>query len=233
MLRPAWVIAAVLGLAACDDFTYPRDPNDTLARVLESGTMRVAAIDHAPWASVDEDGRPSGAEVELIEAFARSLGVDVEWLRAPAFEALEALKRTDVDLAIGGLTRTAVSGHEGAAHSFVYFTEALVVAAEPGAPIPEELNGLRVYAPPDLMADGLIERESGVPVAQTTEELDYVLTPDWQVPARGLVPTGIVLQRAEHVIAVPPGENAWIMQLERFLRAETDTIAEELREYAP
>lgn len=235
MLRRAWLVVtllAVCGLSACD-FTYPRDPNETLERVLAAGAMRVVAVDHVPWVTVEEDGSPSGVEVDLVEAFARDLGVTVEWRRAPAFEAVEALKRNDADLAIGGFTTTAIAGHEGAAQSYAYFKEALVVATEPGAPVPEDLDGLEVHAAPELMADGLIERKGGVPVPQTTEALSLFAVPDWQVQARGLVPTGIVLHRDEHVIAVPRGENAWIMRLERFLRAETDDVADKLREYAP
>lgn len=54
-------VFGVLGLAACDDFRFPRDPDGTLDRVLTTGRMRVAAVDHVPWVIVDGSGAPRGA----------------------------------------------------------------------------------------------------------------------------------------------------------------------------
>ncbi|WP_372624641.1 transporter substrate-binding domain-containing protein [Falsiroseomonas sp.] len=223
----------LLALSACDDVRFPRDPDGTLDHVLASGRMRVAAVDHVPWVIVREGEPPSGAEAELVEAFARSLGVAVEWRRAPAFKALEALQRGDADLAIGGFARQAVAAHKVASHTYAYFTEALVVAAAPGAPVPRELNDQQVHAAPALMAGGLIRERGGVPVSERTDSVRLIALPGWQFPARGLVPTGIVLRRDEHVVAVPRGENAWIMRLERFLRAQSGGMAARLQAHAP
>ena len=120
MLRVAPLVVAGLaapGLTACGDYRYPRDPDGTLDRVLAEGRMRVAAVDHMPWVLVDGDTTPSDAEVELVEAFARELGVSVAWRRAPAFLALEALERGDSDLAIGGFTTQAVTAYRIASHT--------------------------------------------------------------------------------------------------------------------
>ncbi|HEV7368206.1 substrate-binding periplasmic protein [Arenibaculum sp.] len=233
--RPIRLSASILGmmaLAACDDFRFPRDPNGTLERVLAADRMRVVAVDHVPWVVVDGDGVPAGVEVDTVQAFARALGVTVEWRRAPAFEALEALKRGDADLAVGGFTRSSVAAHGGAAHTYAYFTETLVVAAEPGAAVPDDLEGLKVYVAPDLLADGLVEEAGGIPVAEDAGDVRLALVPDWWLPASGLVPTPIELHRDDHVIAVPQGENAWVMRLERFLRARVGATGARLREYA-
>jgi ABC-type amino acid transport substrate-binding protein len=40
------------------------------------------------------------------------------------------------------------------------------------------------------------------------------------------------LGKDEHVMAVPHGENAWIVRLERFLRSKLDTIPDLLREHS-
>lgn len=71
----------IMGLSACEDFDYPRDPNNTLERVLATGCMRVAAVDHVPWVIVENSGSPRGA----------------------------------------------VTAHKGAAHTYAYFTERLIV----------------------------------------------------------------------------------------------------------
>lgn len=236
LLRVAPLVVVGLpapGLSACDDFHYPRDPDDTLNRVLEEGRLRVTAVDHVPWIIVDGDATPRGAEVELIKDFARELGVSVAWRRAPAFLALEALKQGDADLAIGGFTKQAVTAHRTASHTYAYFTEALVIAADPAVPAPQNLEGQRVHAAPHLLADGLIRQQGGVPVPDRADAVQLVALPGWQLPARALKPTGIVLRRTEHVIAVPRGENAWIMRLERFLRAQSGGMAAKLQAHVP
>lgn len=224
---------AMLGLAACDDVGYPRDPDGTLARVLSTGRMRVAAADHVPWVVVEEDGQPKGAEVALVESFARELGVAVDWRRAPAFAALEALERGDADLAIGGFTKKALTALGSAGQTYVYVTERIVVAADPGAPAPRALEGQRVRVAPELMANGLVADTGGVPVEEKTEGVGLTALPDWQLHSQGLLPTNIVLHESEHVVAVPRGENAWVMRLERFLRANAAHAADRLREHAP
>jgi hypothetical protein len=91
LLRVARLVVVFLGLLkfpACDDFRFPRDPDGTLERVLASGRMSVVAVDHVPWVVVERDGSPVGSEVEVVEAFARSVGATIEWRRAAAFKAL-------------------------------------------------------------------------------------------------------------------------------------------------
>lgn len=220
----------LLGLSACED--YPRDPNETLERVLARETMRVVAVDHGPWVVADAGEGERGAEVELIRAFAQDLGVAIEWHHAPAFEALDALGRGDADLVIGGFTKSAVQAHGTAANTYVYFTEVLIVAAEAGEPVPDTLDGRKVHVPPELMAEGLVEEKDGIPVPEPSEGVHLVALPHWQLPEHDLVPTGIVLHRSEHVMAVPPGENAWVMRLERFLREQAGDVGARLREHA-
>ena len=161
----AWLRCAVLGVAAfalagCDEFQYPRDPNNTLARVLASGQMRVVAADNVPWVIAGE-GAPAGAEAALVKAFAETLGARVEWRRVPAFEAFGALGRGEADLAIGGFPKQVVGAHPEGAATIPYFEERLIVAAAPGTPVPESLEGARVAVPPDLLAEGLVEEKGG------------------------------------------------------------------------
>lgn len=224
------MIPLLLMLSACDDFRYPQDPENTLDRVTANGTMRAMAVDHDPFVVTDGDRPTGGVEVRLVEAFAEELGVRVEWRTAPTFEALEALDRGDADLAVGGFTETAVTAQGTGAPTYAYFTGRIVVAAKPGRPVPEDLEGEPVFVPPNLMAGGLIETEGGVPVSQNGEDVGLVALHDWQLPATELVPTGIELQENRHVMAIPKGENAWIMRLERFLRRETHQVSALLRE---
>lgn len=219
---------AVLALSACRG--YPRDPDGTLDRVLATKAVRVVAVDHPPWVVASGGATPTGVEADLVEALARELGVAVEWRRAPAFEALDALDHGEADLAIGGFTQREVDAYGIAAGTYAYFAEETVVAARPGTPSPRDIDGRRVLSP-DLTAAGLVRAEGGVPV--TEGDADLVALPRWQLPEGGLVPTEIVLGRAEHILAVPKGENAWIMRVERVLRGQAGDVGARLRSEEP
>ena len=54
-----------------------------------------------------------------------------------------------------------------------------------------------------------------------------------QLDEKDLTATETTLQRAQHVVAVQQGENAWLMEIEGFLRDEAGTIGARLRASAP
>jgi polar amino acid transport system substrate-binding protein len=228
-----WRIIALLALCsflvACDETSFPRDPEKTLETVLAEGQMTVAVADNPPWVTVDDHVAPQGAEIELVRDFADELGVAIEWRRHDSFAALEGLERGDVDLAIGGFDREAVVPVAGAAPSYTYFKEEIVIGVRSDVANPDELEGRQVFVPRDLLMAELVRSKGGVPVEEWTEEVDLAAVPQWQLVSRDLRPTGIILHRAQHVVAVRQGENAWLMRLEGFLRRKTDDMGAHLR----
>jgi polar amino acid transport system substrate-binding protein len=192
--------------------------------------MTVAAAEHPPWIALARRS-PRGVEVALIERFAAELGVNVAWRPLPAPLALEALASGDADLAAGGFAREEVTVDGSAAPSLVYHEEAIVVANPPGPALPPDIAGARVFVPPGVVAEGAVRRRGGIPV-RDPEGADFAALPHWQVAGRGLAPTGTVLARRQHVIAVPKGENAWLMGLEAVLRESAPDVEGLLREAA-
>lgn len=95
------LILTLAGVAACDG--YPRDPEGTLERV-SGGALRAGVSEAPPWLTRADDGSPAGPEAELIEAFARSVGAEVEWRWDGADELLEALERRQLDVVAAGLS---------------------------------------------------------------------------------------------------------------------------------
>lgn len=236
--RPIWrrpaaaallAVATVAGPAAA--FEFPRDPGGTLDRVTATGTIRAGVSDHPPWVTLG-DGPPEGVEVDLLKGFAADLGVSVEWHALPALRALDALERGVLDLAIGGFDRASVAAHAGASPSFTYFVDPLLVAARPGAPLPDSLEGLAVFAGPDIFARQALRDRDALPV-QDPQDAEYAALPAWRLTAADLVPVGVELYRTDRVFAVPQGENAWLMRLERFLRARQEDIPDALSRLAP
>lgn len=228
--RRCWP-ALLFMLGACDEAGYPRDPNHTLETVRATGEMTVAAVAHPPWVILDEDAPPAGAEAALVRAFAEDLGVEIEWLRLSAFDALKGLEQNEVDLAIGGFTQGDVSSFAGAAPTYGYFTQTLLIAARPGSTIPDTLDGEPVFVPPEVMAEKLIRNKGAVPVAQMDDDVQLAAVPHWWVEALDLLPTGMQLRQEKHVMVVPQGENAWLMRLETFLRSATGDMGDRLRDH--
>jgi ABC-type amino acid transport substrate-binding protein len=222
----------VVFLAACEDLRFPRDPEKTLETVLAEGEMTVALADNPPWVAFDGDGLPQGVEVDLVQAFADELGVAIEWKRIGAFAALEGLERGDIDLAIGGFDRRAVTPVAGAAPSYAYFKEVFVIGARADVANTVDLKGRQVFVPRDLPLAELVRRKGGIPVDEWSDEVELAAVPRWSLVSLDLAPTKFDLHRAEHVLAVRQGENAWLMRLERFLRRETDGIDVRLRAHA-
>ena len=102
------VLAAVLaaagtGLAACTSSGYPADPEGTLDRVTD-GVLRVGASHHPPY--VDATGpEPRGSEPDLVRAFAAERNATIEWTVSGEEALMTALKKGDLDLVVGGLTK--------------------------------------------------------------------------------------------------------------------------------
>lgn len=106
MLAPAprWfslLLGLLAGAAACD---WPRDPEGTLDHV-RGGALRVGVIHQPPWVIADPDGGPPrGREVELTVELARRLGAEPRWQVGGETRLMQALKKFELDLVIGGLT---------------------------------------------------------------------------------------------------------------------------------
>ena len=229
VLRGLALLGLLPLLTACDELRFPRDADGTLDAVLSAHRMIVAVSDNAPWVAIDAGGRPGGAEVALVQEFAAELGVTVEWRHLGAFAALQGLERGDINLAIGGFDRKAVMPVEGAAPSYAYFEDEILVGARPAALRPVRLEGQKVFIPPDQPLAELVGRKGGMPVAEWTDDVSLAAVPRWQLVSYDLSPTDIILHRAEHVFAVGQGENAWLMRLERFLRREAGDMPARLR----
>jgi polar amino acid transport system substrate-binding protein len=69
-----------------------------------------------------------------------------------------------------------------------------------------------------------------VPVVDLSAAEMPVVAYEWQLKAWGFEPTDVALPEEKHIMAVPLGENGWLVELERFLRVHRDEAKELLRE---
>jgi polar amino acid transport system substrate-binding protein len=220
------VLAALV--AACG---LPRDPEGTLDRV-QGGRMRVGIAERSPWTVLGEDD-PTGVEVELVEGFARAVGAEVEWTAGAPAELLTALEGREIDLVIGGFTDDDPWAQE------VTFTQPyariqIAVGGPPGMPLPSEVDGRRVAALRGTIVPDLIEDAGGIPmpVDDLAAADGLVAAEDWRLRSLGLRSTGLILHESRQAMAVPTGENAWLVRLERYLSARAGAVDELLDRHA-
>jgi polar amino acid transport system substrate-binding protein len=221
MARPLALLATAVLLAGCG---LPRDPGGTLARV-EGGTLRAGVTDAEPWARTG-NGTPTGVEVALVERFAEELSAQVEWIDGSEAELMEALHVHELDVVVGGLTADTPWQREGAV-TRPYLVTRTVVAVQPGASLPPDLEGVEIAVENGHPAAAWLERRGAVPVrVDSLADAGWpAAADDWLLDDLGLAPQ-MTLAKAEHVLVVPLGENVWQVRLERFLFANQEVIEE-------
>ena len=112
LLRILLLGLLVLGLAACQSLSTlgggAGGPTaDRLQRILESGELRVGLSGNQPPLNMkNKAGEITGLEVDIIDALAHSMGLDVRFVVKPFGELLPALENDEVDLVISGVTIT-------------------------------------------------------------------------------------------------------------------------------
>jgi polar amino acid transport system substrate-binding protein len=225
----ALFVLVVLVAAGC---AFPRDPRGTLEGV-QNGTMRVGIVENDPWTRMEE-GHASGVEVELLKDFAQELGAEASFVPGTTPELLEAAKEAEVDVIVGGFTSTSPGVSEGKEGGVTdtYLTTRFVVGVPSGKPTFDDLSGREIAVERIDGTAALLKEEGAIPVpvdGLPTAEMP-VAAYRWQLEAWEFEPTGVELPEEKHVMAVPLGENGWLVELERFLRANRREAKSLLRE---
>ncbi len=102
------VVLACLA-AACGD--YPRDAQDSTDRARDA--MQVGVSHDPPFVILRPGQRPTGSEVALVDAFARTYGWDVEWHADGHERLMTALRDARLHLVVGGHTADSPWGDVG------------------------------------------------------------------------------------------------------------------------
>lgn len=221
-------LAAALTATACG---APRDPEGTLERAT-GGTIRVGVSANEPWVVVGP-GEPSGVEAELVRLFAEDLGAEVEWVEGTVDDLAAALHVREIDLLIAGLASTSGVASEGAL-THPYVTTQVVVGVGPDDQL-DDVAGVEIAVERATEAAGVLEKTDAIPL-----EVDDVASAeppaavdDYLLDDLGLHDSGLTLIETDHVVAVPHGENAWLVRLERFLLDHAGTVERLLEEVRP
>jgi polar amino acid transport system substrate-binding protein len=211
--RPRWIAALAALLVVVAGCDYPRDAQGTLDRV-RGGVIRVGYAGRPPFV-LAESGRREGIEPRLVRAFADELGASIEWVPGSQLDLLHALEKRRLDLVICGLTRDAPSGKRGA-RSLPYLKARLVIARQPGISLALEGSAVAVREGRPDIAAALGEKEATharVPAPRAPLAAVY----DFEAKRLGLEPSDAVLATEELVILAAPGENRFLLELDRFI----------------
>lgn len=180
--------------------------------------MHVGVSENAPWVTRSE-ASPGGVEVRLVEAFADEMGAEIEWHWGSMTEHLEALAQYELHVAIGGLT-AAAPGAKSVAITQPYYETRIVVGVPSGSAAPANLDDRSVGVIRGSAVAAFVREAGAKPFYFDDEEdIDRITAvPHWQLDDLNLEASGITLHTFRHVMAVPPGENRWLTELESFLQ---------------
>jgi polar amino acid transport system substrate-binding protein len=112
LLRACFFGLLVFALTACE--SLPRSGQSggafssaRLERILANGELRVGLSGNQPPLNMkNKQGELVGLEIDVINALAGSMGLDVRFVIRPFADLIPALERDDVDLVISGMTIT-------------------------------------------------------------------------------------------------------------------------------
>jgi polar amino acid transport system substrate-binding protein len=217
----ALVMLSLLAMVGCG---VPKDAAGTLGRV-EGGTLRVGIAHNPPWTVVASGGEPRGVEAELVHGLSGELGARIEWIDGTEGELLEALEKRDLDLVIAGLRADSpYASRLGMTKPYVRVELAVGVPAD--APAPGKLSATEVAVRPHRRITAYA-RDAGarlVPTERPWESPGALAGYDFELEAWGRTGPRKRLAREDHVMAVPPGENAFLTRVERFLLPRADSL---------
>lgn len=209
------MLALSAGAAGCQ---YPQDPEGTLDRV-EGGTMRVGVVENPPWVELGA-GEPRGVEPELLRRFAEEIDAEIQWVPGSEDELVEAMRGFQLDVIAGGLTRSSPWAKE-VALTRPYVDTEIQFAVPPGSDEPDDLDGVEVWVEASSEEASILQQEEGDAVPVHFEGLGEVdglaLLDTWEIDAIGYDRTDRIQRDDEHAMAVPMGENAFLVELEHFL----------------
>lgn len=227
--KQAVVCTAVVCAAIATACGIPQDPEDTLARI-QGGVVRVGVVNNPPWASLTSSDEAAGVEPQLVRALAAELDARVEWVPGAESELLAALEHHSLDLVIGGLPASS-PWKPKLGFSRPYYTDTLIVAGARGSRVRHALRGVRVGVEKDRAGAAALESRGAVPVpvAHPATFPGPVAAPAWRLTQFGRAPAGVVLGMEKRVFAAAPGENGWLVRVERFLHQRRDSIPIMLR----
>lgn len=219
------LLIVLLALTGC---RYPTDIEHTSEKI-RGGVLDVGLTENPPWVMRSDNG-PAGLEPELIKELAENLDADVRWHWGSEGVLVQALKEHQIDLVIGGITKSS-SLSKLAALTKPYYKSTYTVGYPESIEVPASLDGEHVAFHPINHFIKALRDEGAVPERQENPAgaSGAVAAPSWWLKAHGYQPGPWELAVDEHVMVLPNGENGWMLIVQRHISSQID-IGERLQQ---
>jgi len=215
-LRAALISVAALLLTTSAGCRYPKDMANSL-ETIRDGTVHVGVTENPPWVH-RENEQAHGLEPALIKDLAKQLSAEIHWHWGTESEIIKALEQHQIHLAAGGFIQ---SSHlkRRVALTRPYFTTEYRVGFPSEARLPNELAGVWVGTRRLAGLGAQLDDEGAYPKFMTRlHQQDLpIASATWRLEAYELLVGPWLLSTEKHVLALPKGENAWMMEVQRFL----------------
>lgn len=224
-MRSLTALAAALSLAMSACQNYPRDPHATLERA-QGGTLRIGVLSNPPWSWLDQSAAGQGVEAELLKGLARELGARIEWVPGTQQDLVDSLKEFQLDAVIGGFRDKNPYKKEVGMTDPYQVSEVLLGFPATIPPPPQKIEGTVVGVRPHSEAERLARKKGAetLPLEEPLRHKGMVAAEDWELEQWDFRKTELKLDKEKRVILTSPGENAWLVRLERYLKERKDRI---------
>ena len=221
------LLGSLLGLLSGNN-GFPKDPEGTLQKV-RHGTLRVGYTHAEPWVAPGSQG-PRGIEPELIRSFAQSLDARIDWMTGTEEQLYGALEKHELDVLIAGITDES-PWQEDVGLTRPYLQTAVYVGAAANVPAGPAIKQQTVAVAIGTDIGYYVREQDAEPIYQSRLPGGAALVAgyDWQLRRWGYRRLTLRLKEENHVMAVPPGENAWLLALETFLYRHNGQLHQLLR----
>lgn len=199
---------------------------------IEGGTLYIGVTENPPWIT-QQGQQPRGLEADLLNTFAETMNAYIEWHWGSENELLQALKHHQLDIVAGGLTSNtrinqlvATTRPYYTTHYALGFQGANRQATSHAA---ESVQGQEVAVPRLNNVMHPLRELDAIPVISSDMETaqGWVAGPTWWLTAHGFTVTRHNLAKEKHVMALPKGENALLLALQRHLH-QADSLETQL-----
>lgn len=153
-VRMIVIVMASIGLVAattgCTRVSTSEDSDQsgtsTLDSVLNAGVLKVAScLSFKPFGFTTSSGSPTGYDVDIANALAKEMGVEVEVVNTTSSNRIPYLQTKKVDVVICNFTRTLERAKQIAfSDPYVVATEGILVNKSSGIATADDLKGKKV-----------------------------------------------------------------------------------------
>ncbi len=211
---------------------FPKDAEDTLEKV-RGHTLRVGFTRAEPWVYPSDTGA-QGIEANIVTEFAKTLNAKIDWVEGTEEQLYRALRRNEIDILIGGITDKS-PWKDQVGLTKPYLETELVIGLPASQPLSHQkrsIEGRSVAVKKGTDEGYYVRKKNAKPFYTAQLPVNNMLTVgyDWQMQRWRFNNTGIVLKKESHVMAVPPGENAFLSALEKYLFVNKEAIRKRLND---